>query len=82
MKVQVTANHIKRGCRKSMSRCPISLAVKEAGGTYVLTANGVISFEINRKVCDQLLDLKVIEFIKAFDLGKSTKPFSFILKGV
>lgn len=77
MVINVTQEHIDRGTKKECSKCPVALALKDAGFPNAFV--GVFSiwpFEMTR------LDVsnEVEEFIAAFDCGSIVKPFSFNLE--
>ena len=79
MEVQVKQKHISRGLKRNLKNCPIALAVKDAGGIYVLVTRDMIFFELNGVVTDQALDQKIVDFIYAFDNDMTVTPISFTL---
>jgi hypothetical protein len=88
IKVEVTEKDIKRGKPVSCSGCPIALAFRRATKTtssskrmkYVDVSGGYVGFVYKND--DYWVDLprRAQNFIHKFDLGKSVKPFSFVVK--
>lgn len=75
MTIHVTQEHIDNGTAKSCEFCPISNAIHEATGRYVMTH--AMRAWIACKWHD--LPVSVFQFILAFDRGDRVKPFSFEL---
>ena len=80
MKIEVTQTHIDKGVKREPDRCPIALALGDAGFKFVLVQrirtylqrNGISYFS-------QVHDKKTENFVKNFDYGTRVEPFSFEL---
>lgn len=70
--IEVTADDIARGTRKSCSCCPIALALARCTGLVVSVESDWVYFMPD-------LPQTAVEFIKTFDAGKPVQPFSFEL---
>lgn len=80
MHVSVTAGHIKRGIRGECEKCPVALAMLDAGATSVMVGDFYIYWKIARKGTCRVRNPKTVQaFIERFDSGKPVKPFEFDL---
>ena len=81
MRVEVTAEHIRRGKKNDCFLCPVALAVSGACGRRVNAAVRQIGVK-NRNGEDYgYVDTPVPaqQFMKAFDRGEAVEPFAFDL---
>ena len=65
--IRVTQDHIRRGERGSLMRCPIGLALEDAGGAGVM-------FPLSS------LPEVAQNFVRDFDEGRRVEPFQFIME--
>ena len=79
MEIQVELKHILSGKQFNTTRCPVALAVEEAGGTKVFVSRRAVFFELDGVFKDQVLPYKAIDFTFAFDKGMTVAPFTFTL---
>jgi hypothetical protein len=79
IKVEVKQKHIKNGIPGSACRCPIALAVKDAGLEEPAVICGITFGSIENRIRVPLLK-KASAFIDRFDNSQPVKPFSFQLK--
>jgi hypothetical protein len=76
MLIEVTQEHIDNGDRESNSRCPIALAMIDAGYNCPFVGNsGVNTFDHSRVDLPQV----AVEFIQNLSSKRNVKPFSFEL---
>jgi hypothetical protein len=77
MLIKVTEDHIRRGRRQSICKCPIALAIMEAVPTRLLIVGpNVVSIDIG----EFLLPKEAQDFIGDFDFEKKkVSPFEFEL---
>jgi hypothetical protein len=77
IKVSVTQKDIDSGCPIDKCGCPVALALKRAlgNGQSIQVGNFAVDIDGGRAH----LPLEAIAFVKAFDMGKPVKPFSFEL---
>lgn len=81
MIVKVTGKHIKKG-KSSTQRCPVALALKDAGvKDPSVSYGGIFCYGANDQNVFVHPPRSVQRFIVAFDHKKKVKPFSFIFKG-
>jgi len=79
MQVSVTADHIDKGIPHCGDRCPVALALNDAGLAEVFVG----LYEICYTEGELATPVVVQHFIKAFDEDdKAVKPFSFNLESV
>lgn len=78
MRITVTQDMINRGVRNNARKCPVALALKEAGLTRVVVCGGVDFGPVPYRQ-SILLNRRVLCFIGRFDHGKPVKPFSFTI---
>lgn len=81
MQVRVTADHIKRGKRRSESSCPIALALCEKLQVETQRGTSVGQMHLTVKGVRLLSKVpkKIVQFIEAFDKGSKVKPFTFTI---
>lgn len=78
VKVKVTQENINEGTRYDGNRCAMTLTFRDAGYNVLCGYNGV--YTPNPKIGEQSLagfSSEIVDFIRAFDLGKPVKPFEF-----
>lgn len=90
MKINVTAEHIAKGHKRSCVYCPVALAINDAFHAYptasVTSRNIAFGFydEENDRTRMVYYDIwkrsKVAQFIHAFDRDGSVAPFSFVIR--
>lgn len=77
MTINVTYSHIINGHREDCTRCPITLALRDAGLTKATSGNLSVSGIPGRPAFP--LPESARKFIRRFDEGHSVEPFSFEL---
>lgn len=81
MRIHVTQDDIRKGCRCNSALCPVARAVARATGQSTLA--GSIDIRSYTPTCRLYFRVKppksVVRFIAAFDAGKPVKPFAFNL---
>ncbi len=78
MKINVTAEHIKRGKPKSCVYCPVALALKEQFAPVVFNGWYVWCPPLVKGALIEMPQ-EVLDFAADFDAGKPVEPFSFEL---
>ncbi len=86
MKINVTAEHIKKGKRGDCNLCPVALAILEEFKRRDIKPPAVDVCEEYVRIYDafmrtHLIDFscRVTEFIEKFDMKETVKPFAFLL---
>lgn len=79
MKITVTQDHINNGKKVNPASCPIALAVKELGYSFVSVGNTKCHFGqvIDAGYRTFLLPEEAVEFVHAFDYNWPVNPFEF-----
>lgn len=78
--IQVTQKHIQEGKRKSISSCPIALALKRERFEDVMVETTYCSFWIGNLSYGYFFPKSAQTFIEKFDAGKKVRPFNFKVK--
>lgn len=78
--VSVTQAHIDAGVSKSECRCPIALALTDAGCTGVEVGNFTVGFKYGTQHVDVDIPQLVERFVRDFDFGRQVFPFEFDLE--
>jgi hypothetical protein len=79
VKICVTLDHINRGERVWSTDCPIALALKESYKYAIVSPDRIIVTTGSGHIA-AFTPRSARRFISRFDLGKSVKPFNFILE--
>ena len=85
MKIHVTERHIRDGVRNGHCRCPVALALIEAGATYVSVDSDEIVADCIRSWIGECWSVKFVppwqitEWIWAYDEGADMAPITFDL---
>lgn len=74
MLIEVKQKHIDEGAKGSCSRCPIALALLDAGHRDVWIGNITLYTSVRKET---YLPPKAIQWINNFDDGLPVLPFSF-----
>lgn len=86
IEVRVTAKHVKNGTRCNSGKCPVALALLDAGfqRVYVGSGNSISGYQekllstgVNLSVTTLKSVSKVTEFIDKFDGKEQPKGFTF-----
>jgi len=73
--VRVLSKHIKAGCPKSSTDCPVALALLDAGFEDVSVGSRTVDmFGMTYKLCNP-----ANVFTERFDAGESVRPFTAVL---
>jgi hypothetical protein len=83
MVVEVTQKHINKGLRNDCRRCPIALALKDAGLSDVVVMRSIVLIHPRRGSQYRYscaLPTSVSQFIESFDSIQGVEPFSFELE--
>jgi hypothetical protein len=76
--MKVTERHIKLGRRHDPQCCPVALALKEQFSWVSVTIDEIIAYK-GEKWHYFIPNRKVVDFIVAFDSGKTIEPMEFEL---
>lgn len=76
LKFEVTEDHIERGTKGSMARCPIALALEDAGCGHPNVAGDAMMYRDGQRWYAPKHE-GMQAFINAFDKGLSVKPQIF-----
>lgn len=80
--IQVTQKHINKGKRKAFNSCPVALAIKDTGYSYVDVDQIAIEFGESLLNCSGMIPPRSVKrFVNKFDEKgrKHVKPFNFFL---
>ncbi len=77
MKITVTADHIAKGERGCICKCPIALAMKSLGYKNPWVECNKIYWDVGWNSYKKEMPPSAKEFIKAFDIGLPVEPFEF-----
>ena len=85
MKIKVDLDHIKRGVQKNPTRCPITLAMKDAGlqepcvykNTFYCGPMRFDPKRMSKYRITHLLPDEATHFLQRFDAGLGVSPFEF-----
>ena len=84
MRIEVTAQDIRKGKKSNCMRCPVALAVKRLLPGHEVWADSlsidVWTHDEYRRVATT--PKKVATFMDRFDTGQPVKPFTFTMKEV
>ncbi len=80
LRIRVTANDIKKGCRRQNGNCPIARAVKRNKGVYSVSVGVTdVSYFVNDTYHFAPLPPMARLFIREFDDGCPVEPIEFTL---
>jgi hypothetical protein len=87
LKIEVTKEDIRRGCKNKVSRCPIARAIRRTGAKEIRVNGGyvhVATFKLNGQLYFVGKNRKVQEFVTNFDSDyedkrKKIEPMSITL---
>lgn len=79
IKITVTTTHIRKGHKGHLYLCPIALAAKSAGFVGPQVMIDEINVGSHDNNANYSLPRSAQRFIKAFDKGRSVKPFAFFI---
>lgn len=80
--IQVTQKHINKGKKQAYDRCPVALAVKDAGYSYAEVDQVTIEFGYELWNYSSMVPPRSVKrFVRKFDEKgrKHVKPFNFFL---
>jgi hypothetical protein len=75
--INVTQAHIDAGEKKQCARCPVALAMVDAGVTRVFASGALLNGLLNGVEVDADPPPEVEQFMFAFDAGQLVSPFGF-----
>ena len=79
--VQVTSEDIAHGLSGNCDRCPVALAIRRLLLPGIFVRAGTWFFALHRgsdvSQYNQMLPGQAVDFITAFDSGKTPEPFEF-----
>ncbi len=79
MKVEVTAKHIAKGDRNLAESCPVALALKDLGASWVVADTDHVNFCLNGQRMSCGFPEDVEHWIEDFDTGCEVEPITFDL---
>lgn len=82
MKVKITEEHIEYGMRGSCFFCPIAKSVQEQTHRKVYVTGTQIIVQSRGRPRIYLLPVKIVQWIRDFDWGRTVGPVKFEVKPV
>ena len=81
LRIRVTANDIKKGCRRQNGNCPIARALKRNRGVLSVSVGVTsLSFVVNDTYHFAPMSKMAQLFIREFDDGCLVEPFEFSIE--
>ena len=81
LRIRVTANDIKKGCRRQNGNCPIARAIKRNKGVYGVSVGVTdLSYFVNDTYHFAPMPKMAQLFIREFDDGCPVEPFEFTVE--
>lgn len=85
MRIEVTADDVRKGKRMDSARCPVAIAINRARGFFhrMRVGRTAVASRITWIGCTPILNsINVSRFIAEFDAGHEVAPFTFDLPGL